>query len=183
MILKIDVTDWKEEAEQAAIKLTSQDDVITAMQETNLKPMAAGRQLIVNRELGKAQADVLPANKVCLQIGAALAVSRRIERVRADVTINGDTQSVRRYVGTVTTDETGLTEYNSEMPSIFDDSNSTLVEYSDPIAQERAIQYLMTNVMGRIDERLKLIAAGKGDVRKVADTLKGEIDHIAEKYC
>ena len=93
---------------------------------------------------------------------------------------------VRLYVAQATTDESGekpevgneaTVEAIQELPS----SAVTLVEFNDEAAQERVIRYLMTNVMGRIKERLTLIAAGKGDVKGVAKELKREIDSIVKE--
>jgi hypothetical protein len=53
------------------------------------------------------------------------------------------------------------------------------VDYNDPAAADRAIAYLMTNVMGRIRDRLRLVALNKPDhVKGVAAELKRNIDTI-----
>lgn len=186
MKIEIDVTDWAEEAEQSPIKFKDQGDIIAAMTETSMKPLQAARIAIPLREMGIANKDILPPNKLILQIGAAYSISQAIAQQRTTVEINNRPYDVRLYVAQATTDETGdkpeainesTVEAIQELPS----SEVTLVEYNDEAAQERIIRYLMTNVMGRIKERLTLIAAGKGDVKAVAKELKREIDSIVKE--
>jgi hypothetical protein len=187
MILEIDVTDWAEEAERSAIQLRNQDDIISAMSETSIKPLQAGRMATVLREMGVADPDILPSNKVNLQMGAAYSISQMIARQRVQVLVNGQTHDVRRYIAQATTDESGqtpeLNEFNAMAEALADmpSSDVTLIEYNDELAQERIVRYLMTNVIGRIRERLTLIAAAKGDVRGVAQVLQSEIDNIVKE--
>ena len=69
MELRIDVTDWAEEAAQSPIQFKDQGDIIAAMSETNMKPTQAGRLATVFREMGIAEEDILPPNKINLQMG------------------------------------------------------------------------------------------------------------------
>jgi len=187
VIINIDVTDWKEETEQSAIQFKTQDDIIAAMSETSMKPMQAARIATVLRETGAADKDIIPPNKVNLQLGAAHAISRRVAQQRANVQIKGQPHTVRRYVAQATTDDTGtkpeLNEFSAtaeaieEMPT----SEVTLVDFNDPLMEERVLRYLMTNVMGRIKERLTLLAANKCDVKAAAEALKAEIDRLVEE--
>ena len=184
MILQIDVTDWQQEVNQSAIQLRTQEDIIAAMSETSMKPLQAARIATVLREEGIADKDIIPPNKVNLQMGAGYAISQMIARKRVDVQIKGETHSVRRYVAQATTGEDGhkanVNEFSATAEALEDmpTSEVTLVEFNDPLMQERVIRYLMTNVMGRIKERLTLLAANKGDVRAAVDALKTEMDSL-----
>lgn len=184
MILKTDVTDWANEAKASAVHIKTKDDIITLMSETKMKPLQIARLAIVLREWGKADKDILPTNKISLQLGAAQAISQQVTGAKARVTIKGKEHSIPRWTATVTIDETGAEpEYrtlNAETPRI--DSSVTLVEYSDKAAQARCIQYLMTNIVGHIRSRLAIIAAGKGNVKSVAEALKAEIDRIVGEF-
>lgn len=186
MKIEIDVTDWVDEAEQSPLKFKDQGDIIAAMAETSIKPLQAGRLATVFREMGVADEDILPPNKINLQMGAACFISQVIARQRTTVEINSKPYDVRLYVAQATTDETGdkpeaINEFTVETIQDLPSSEVTLVEYNDEAAQERIMRYLMTNVMGRIKERLTLIAAGKGDVKAVAKELKREIDSIVKE--
>lgn len=58
----------------------------------------------------------------------------------------------------------------------------TKVEYNTPAAAERAKVYLMTNVTGRIRERLAIIAMNDpSSVAQVAKELKAAIDGIVKE--
>lgn len=183
MKIEIDISDWHDEVVTSNIELHSIEDVVDAMQEMSIKPLAAARHLIVSRESGKADANVLPQNKLLLMTGGALEVNRRIDNLRRVASLNGKDYVVREFVATVTTSPNhkhGEMVYDSSMPMLPKDA--TLVCSDDEVALDRAENYLMTNVTGRIRERLLIIALGKGDVDGVAERLKNQIDSIVSEF-
>lgn len=184
MILEIDVTDWEKEAKASPVQIRTQDDIIAVMSETSMKPLQLARMAIVLREKKQADDDILPPNKISLQLGAAHAISHRTNRQRVAVKIKDKAHDIPRWTATVTKDEYGTRPeegvFNSDAPVV--GSPVTLVEYNDKAAQERAVHYLMTNILGHIRIRLAVIAAGKGDVRGVVNELKSQIDRIASEF-
>ena len=180
--ISIEYGDWLKEYIASAIKPVNEDDIITAMQETSLKPMQAARLAIVAREQGKADADILPSNKIVLNMGASHRLSQRIASKRKDVTVKGRKYNTRQYVGTVQEEVEGTQpEGENEMtvPSTWVRTGTTLVEVgNNGEARERARRYLLEVVPGYIRERLIIIASGGGDVKEAADALKAKIDEM-----
>lgn len=188
MQIKIDVTDWAQEAKQTPVQFEDFDDIIAVMSETAMKPLQAGRIATVLREQGKANKEILPPNKINLQLGAAHYISDRISRQRVEARVGDKQRSVPRYVATATTEPTGTPSdervFDATAPALSEqgDQSPTLVEYNDPAAKERIMTYLMVQVMGRISERFALLAAAEVDLRPVAEALKGEIDALVKRY-
>lgn len=180
MEIRYDATDWKNHYEQSAARPTTLDDAIDLMRESNIKPGELAVLLIVGRELGIVKDPNLPSNKMSNLTGTALAVSRYRSRQRAQVTIAGKKTSVQRFVSTVTIEEGEQAAYQMTTPSI--DVDVTTVDYNSDAAAERAISYLMTNVVGRIRDRLSLVALNRPkELAKVVRDLKAAIDEIVKE--
>ena len=177
MQISYDATDWKQQYDSSPAKPTSMDDAIDLMRESNVKPGELAMLLIVGRELGIVRDPNVPSNKISNLTGVALAVSRYRSRQTAKVTIGDKQIEVPRFISTVTTEEGEEVGYQSTMPSF--DRDVTIVDYNDQAAADRAIAYLMTNVTGRIRERLAIVAVNRPkEVAKVAKQLKAAIDEI-----
>lgn len=178
MQISYDITDWKQQYDSSSAKPTSMDDAIDLMRESNIKPGELAALLIVGRELGIVKDPNIPTNKISNLTGVALAVSRYRSRQMAKVTIGGKQTEVPRYIATVTTEEAEEVSYQATVPSL--DRDVTVVDYNDQAAADRAIAYLMTNVLGRIRDRLAIVAVNRPkEVSKVVKQLKTAIDEIA----
>lgn len=180
MEIRYDVSDWKNHYEQSAARPSSLDEAIDLMRESNIKPGELAMLLIVGRELGIVKDQNLPSNKISNLTGAALAISRYRGRQRAQVKIAGKDTSVPRFVSTVTVEEGEEAGYQATTPSVADDV--TVVDYDTIAAAERAISYLMTNVLGHIRERFRLIALTKPkELQRVAKEMKAAIDEMVKE--
>jgi len=185
--ISYDVSDWKQQYDNGGERPADLDEAIDLMRESSVKQGALAVALIIGRELGKVSDPNLPSNKMANLMGTSLAIARYRSRqkVRATVKPSGKEVNVRRFVAHATIEDSEQAEYGFDTPSAMADAASftdvTVVEYNNPEAADRAISYLMTNVVGRIRDRLSLVALHRpNEVKVVADELKAAIDRIVE---
>lgn len=192
MQISYDVSDWKQQYDQnQSVRPTSADDAVDLMRESNTRVSDISVSLIVGRELGKVQDETLPSNKLSNLLGMSLHLARYRSRQMAQVKIAGHDTEVPRYVANATIEEGVDATYEVTAPPPNGNGKRSpapsnppvrVVDYNNPVAADRAIAYLMTNVMGRISERLKLVALHKPhDLDAIADELKAGIDRMVEK--
>lgn len=178
MRISYDATDWKQQYDSSPAKPASMDDAIDLMRESNVKPGELAMLLIVGRELGIVKDPNVPTSKISTLTGMAKAVSDYRSRQTAKVTINGKQVEIPRFVSTVTIEEGEEVSYQATVPSL--DRDVTVIEYNDQAAADRAIAYLMSNVTGRIRDRLAIVAVNRPkEIGKVVKELKRAIDEIA----
>lgn len=182
MEIRYDISDWAEEYEASGDRPQSADDAIDIMRESDMKLGKAALLLIVGREKGQVNDATLPSNKLSNLIGMSRHLSGYRTRQRATVKIKDKDVEVPKYISTVTTGEESTTKgYNSETPLAH--SEVTTVDYNTSVAVERAIEYLLRNVVGRIRDRFAVIAYNDPKrVAKVAKQLKSEIDKMVEEF-
>lgn len=189
MEIRYDVTDWKQRYdENQSVRPASADDAVDLMRESNTRVSDISVSLIVGRELGKVKDDTLPSNKLSNLLGMSLHLARYRSRQTAQVKIAGKNTEVPRYTANATIEEGVAVSYDATAPN---GTHATkppvnppvrVVDYDNPVAADRAITYLMHNVLGRISERLKLVALHKPqDLDAIATELKAGIDRIVEK--
>lgn len=194
MEIRYDVTDWKNRYdENKSVRPASADDAVDLMRESNTRVSDISVALIVGRELGKVQDETLPSNKLANLMGLSLHLARHRSRQMAQVKIAGHDTEVPRYVANATIEEGVDATYEATVPTPNGNGSGKhkpapsnppvrVVDFSNPVAADRAIAYLMTNVMGRISERLKLVALHKPeDLDAVVADLKAGIDRMVEK--
>lgn len=180
MQISYDVTDWAEEYDTSAERPQSADDAIDLMRESNLKLGKASMLLIIGREKGKVDDDGLPSNKLCNLIGMSRHLSGYRSQQRATVKIKDKEVEVPRYISTVTTASEDDANH-AETPSI--EETVTTVDYNTVSAADRAAEYLLRNVIGRIRDRFALIAYNDPKrLKTVAKQLKAEIDRLVEEF-
>lgn len=166
MELKIDVTDWHEETKREEIEIKNDDDIY-ALLDKGEHTGKIGRAIIVNRELGNADENIIKPNKLILSSGAQLEVSRLAARKRHEVeTESGAKFQARSYVGEVQDGQ---------------DTDESYVTYTDDKAAERAKRYLTNMIPGYIWPRLLTLYEANENVQEVADELKSLIDEMVEK--
>ena len=168
MKLQIDISEWVDEANREEVAFKGIDDLLDQHVKQHWSPMKSGRLAIAARELNRAKGDILPENKLLVNSGAAVAVSQAFSRQSQEVTINGRDWDVRSYVAPI--HEDGNVDYER-----------TFVESDTQEAVDRAIMYLDRVVPGYVAGRLAIIAQNGGNVAEAANTLKANIDEIAEK--
>ncbi len=180
MEIRYDVTDWANDYKSSTTKPTSLDEAIELMRESNIKPGELAKLLIIGRELGIVKDSRLPTNKISNLTGMALHVSRHRSRQVAQTRIAGKDVEVPRFIANATVEEDVEAGFEFTVPN--GNPDVTVVDYNDPVAADRAIAYLMTNVLGRIQERLRLIALNKPqELGRVVKELKKAIDDMAKE--
>ncbi|HSG61618.1 MAG TPA: hypothetical protein VLA24_09315 [Pseudomonadales bacterium] len=183
MRISYDVSDWVDTYNASKDRPRNIDDAIDLMRESAIKSGELAALLIVGRELGEVTDASLPSNKMSNLTGMALHIARYRSRQRVTVKLgkNQHETTVPRYVATTTTDEDGeMKTYDSTVAAL--EPETTVVDYNTPVAAKRARTYLMTNVVGRIRDRLAVIAVtDPGGVQRVADELKAAIDEIVKE--
>lgn len=181
MQISYDVTDWEQEYDSSSERPQSADDAIDLMKESNLKLGKASMLLIVGREKGKVDDDSLPSNKLCNLLGMGKHLSGYRSRQRAIVKIKGKETKIPRYISTVTSGgDDNDDEFESTTPALNDDV--TTVDYNSTMAVDRAIDYLLRNVMGRIRDRFAVIAYNDPKrLKVVAKQIKAEVDRLVEE--
>lgn len=184
LTIKIPVEDWNQEFLQEEPNLTGENSLID-LRLQGVHPAKIGRLAIIARERGVAPDDILPANKLLLNTGAALEISTAIAaRKRTVETADGKEIEVREFVAPVREEEEGHHTYdnqdNSASPSPLPDNTAIISVLSDT-ARARALDYLLKIVPGYVYGRLAIIAVNGGDVAAAADSLKGKIDEMVER--
>jgi len=168
LIVMINITDWREKSREKELELVTAEDIRARL----LEGVSTGEIACIaaaNREVGLADADILPPNKLAYYSGLRRAVSSVAKRTLAQVELaNGKHISVPELVGRPhrTSAEDG-DEHAEDQPSY--------VAYDSEAALERAERYLLKHVPGHVYNHLKVIAAASGDVRGVVDQLKARI--------
>lgn len=181
-LLKIDITDWVEEHDQAEPSITTEDDLIKLVTENKRTTAQAFRMATAARERGLAPADILPANKLILQTGGILNVNGLIARRMKEVQLaNGSTTTVREFVAPVREEEEGHSVCDTQKISAPSPLLEFYVSTQSKEGNGRALDYLLKIVPGYIMGRLKIIAANGGDVAAAADALKAKIDEMVTR--
>lgn len=180
MEIRYDVSDWKQRYDtEQSVRPTSADEAVELMRESHIRVSDLALSLIVGRELGHVQDAGLPTNKLANLLGMSNHLTNYRARQTAKVTIAGKEQNVPRYIANATVDAGVEVGFEFTVPN--GNPPTTVVDYNNPAAADRAIAYLMTNVTGRIRDRLKLVALNKPDeLSKVVENLKKAIDDIAK---
>ena len=180
MQISYDVTDWKTQYDKTGDRPTSLDEAVDLMRESNIKSGELAMLLIIGRELGIVTDDRLPSNKMSNLTGMGLHLARHRSRQTARANVGGTEMDVPRFIAQATVEDGVEGDYAFDVPAL--SSDVTVVDYSNPEAADRAVAYLMTNVVGRIRDRFKLIALHKpNDVKRIAKELKGRIDEIVKE--
>jgi len=159
--IRINIGDWEQESKDIEAAVATDDEVLKCIEE-GMHPMQIGRLAVTAAELTGDRPEMLPANKVLLQQGAALKtaqfVRRQCETLRRDS--DGREYTVQQWAGTVT------------------DRDGKYTHAADPEAPARALEYLNNYVLGHIRKRLNIIAVHDGDVRAAGEMLKRKIDEL-----
>lgn len=164
----LDFTDWAEEMYREEVDLPTFDAVETEIIKNGVSPQQMGRMAVAGRLIGLAAHNLVPPTKLLVATGATRAITEQLAQRKETIeTDEGKKIRVRKYVAPV--------------PDSKDEPTSEpWVEQSDPRALELAERYLLRSVPGHIRSRLNIIAANSGDVERVADALKREIDDMVE---
>ena len=174
LLLKIDVTDWRDEALRDESLPQKEEDIIAAIQ-SGKQTMRVARDLIVAQEMGTIPHLTRP-NKTLLNAGAAYDVATLLKRQKQSVeTVDGNTYEIPAYIGRLgrtpdDSDQTGEqpdTELKEEPVEI----EPSYVLASAPAAMGYALRYLEGFIPGNIWNKLLEVYYCGGDVRAQADAL------------
>ena len=178
-VLKIDITDWDEEYLEKEQDLGTLEKTIAYQQETGAKTLEVARLLTVAKLRGDNEEEVLKEPpKTHVMMGAANDYARQVvSKKRAVKLNNGNTVSVRQYMGEVT-------EYTDDDADIEPKplEETRLITSEGAEAKNRAIKYIKNQVPGYIRGRLVIVAANGSadDVKEIAKQLKREIDAMVQ---
>lgn len=156
--ISIGVSDWARDTAQGGPVVRSEGEVVQAVKEHGTTAVA--KSLIVGVEAKVTPGGIISANKALLLFGAQKEVAEVMERQRAYTLPNG-----------------GMVRAPAHVASGVD--NGHYVDTGGADAAALAEHYLMTNVLGRVRERLEIIAASRGDARAAWDRFAREGEKIA----
>lgn len=169
LTIQIPVDDWAEEALRDEVPIVDNVTILEALERGEHTAKIA-RRYLVWRELGEAEEDTLPTNKVLLNAGATSAVSHIARSDKVKVETKSGTYEANALVG------------STRRPSMEeDDDGESYIRYDDPEAVERAEKYLLRVVPGHIWSRMLLAHKTGGDVKDLAKQLKDLIDEMVDK--
>lgn len=182
--IKIDVTDWVEEAQRAEAEFKGIGDLVERHVAEKWTPLKAGRMLVGAREAGMAPKDIAPPNKALLNSGAALAVSRETVARYRKAHIGGQDIRVREYVGQWgdrgQEGETTTDAMQNTVPIAVEEYIG-MVESASDAGCDLARRYLEEMVPNHIWTRMVILAEHKADLRETANKLKAKIDELVER--
>jgi hypothetical protein len=164
MKINIDITDWSESYQSEEINVSNETEVVKRAKE-GVKPSEMGRHIIVARELGATEDDIIKPNKTILNIGAAKSVSDLIARQMKEVNLkSGKSIKVRALVC--------ATE---------DVEEDIVVDSDTREGYQNAVNYLLKVIPGYLQSRLAIIAANGEDVEGYWEQFKAIGDEIVRK--
>lgn len=180
LYIKEDITDWQDEFNQIEPDIRTKEDLIK-LRQTNLPPAQVGRLAIVSRAMGLADEDILSPNKELLNWGSAQEIASMMAKARQTIKLaNGKEIIARKFVGHEMPDETEDLEAEP-------DNGNAPVDYSmvtsnSPAAIDRAARYLMSNVLGRVRERLVIVAQDKEAFKQTVKDFRQEFEAIVAEF-
>ena len=203
LIIKTDITDWREEADELGFVPKNQKDMVDALAEGHTTAQVA-RASIVSRERGYADENILRPNKLLMQTGAMLQVGQAARNKRDVGQLpNGKTVNAPAYVGRVVHTAPTIPELGSDdeaQAQLFelealagggdsgnvpppDSDGPSYVDGGSYEAQRRAEQYLEDIVPGHIWDRLVIIARNgtAQDIETACVKLKYKINEMLDK--
>ena len=167
LIMKINLDDWHDETLKEEIMIRNEADLIELI-EKGFHTGKVGRMVIVSRELGETEDDILSTNKILLNAAAQNNISRLVVKHKHIVeTKTGEKYEAHDYIGAIREGE--------------ESSEISYVSYQDKEARQRIEHYLFSIVTGHIWNRLLLLSDNGGDAKRAADQLKILIDDMVVK--
>ena len=168
--IRIDATDWAEQALRAELEIQGDEDVIKMADEGYTTGQMACI-LVGGRALGIVPAHTLKSDKLLLYGGARAEVATKYAACKRQAElVNGKTIEVREYVG-----PPGREDDNE------DDTPKTFVRSETDEGMRLAERYLARTVPGHVYGHLKIIAANGGDVMAAAEALASKVLSMAEE--
>lgn len=165
--VQIDISDWEREALSDETPIEDRQDILERLEAGN-HTAAVARAAVVWREKNVAPGDIIGPNKVLLQTGAQLEVSRIARGAKREIVArNGRAYKAPALVGQV---PDGREKEEGAL------SEESYISSHDKRARERAEQYLLEVVPGHIWNRLLVIYANGGDIEEVTSRLKERIN-------
>lgn len=160
--VKIDVTDWRDDAMREEFIIADRESIVDAIS-SGKSTAATAKALVVNQELGNCVR--MFENKILFLTGAMAEVGAI---VRAEKVETEDGKFIPAFVGKIV--ERDQEDLGAEERSYANSLSSA--------GHERAESYLRQVVPGHIFPRLQIIHANGGDVKKAALELKLKIDEF-----
>ena len=167
LIIKEDITDWRDEVLQKEVIVNKEQDVLNLISD-GVSTALTARATIVSRELGETLTDIVRPNKLLIMIGAMKDVSILVKSQRHEVaTPSGRTFMSCDYIGKgKIKDEEDINSY---------------VETQSKDGLRNAENYLNKVIPGHVWNRLINIVDAGGDIVPLAEALKSRIDDMVDK--
>lgn len=178
-----EVTDWQEETLQKELIVTSEDDIINAIENgSSTSELAIASIVSVLR--GDAPPELIPPIKLLTKVGGQAAIVAKV-RKRSSVykSRKGKEYQVPDYIGNVRSKSVlrRLEDQDVDAGEEDDDFGQSYVRIDDPRARERAELYLLEIVPGHIWLRMLVAVETGGDVAQLADELIAKIREMVDK--
>jgi len=171
--LEIDYTDWYDDVMRAEETIQCKDDIFT-MINNGKRTSDIAKSAIVSREVGLLETeDAIKPNKMLLLSGAMANVASIVKRSKYSVvTENGKKYYVPEYIG-----RSGRRD-NKKQDDAYPDN------YQQSVSDEGlrlAERYLTRVIPGHIFNHLLIVHENGGDVQKIAEILKDNIDMMIDR--
>lgn len=180
--ISIDIGDWIDEAKRTEVEFADKDVLLAEHVRNQWTPLKAGRLAIAARHLGRAPGDLLPADKLLLNTGAAVDIIQTFARRRRQARIDGKKYQVRAYVGAVrieSPDDDGTMHSDTVAPD--ESVEETFILSTSEEGATRAREYLEKVVPGHVWSRLLILAEHGEPVAEIAEALKARVDEMVER--
>jgi len=176
-LLEIDYTDWYDDVMRAEETIQCKDDIFT-MINNGKRTSDIAKSAIVSREEDLLEAeDIIKPNKMLLLSGAMANIAGIVKRRKHDIKMeNGKTYYMPEYIGKSGRRDKGDKKEN--------DSDDYPDNYQQSVSDEGlrlAERYLLKVIPGHIFNQLLIIRENGGDVQKIAEQLKDNIDLMIDR--
>lgn len=168
MDITIAINDWLEEYQREHADVSSEEAVIALLLSAGCSTAKVARFVLVARELGQTQEDIVRVNKLLLQSGARADIAALYKQAKVKVTTDAGTElEIRAYVGKTSDQE---------------EAEAELVSAQSQEGLDRAVRYCLNTISGHTFGRWKIIAAHDPELLvEVAEQMKANLDEMLER--
>lgn len=176
LIIKIDITDWKDKVKQTEEPITSEEDIIKALSAGKQTGVVA-RAAAVSRAMKLAPDDLMRSDKLLYYTGCVGEISTMARKQHREVEVeSGQVYEVSELIG-----YPGRRKEIAEGDVQPDESYRSYISIDDPQAAEYTKNYLIKVLPGHIWNRLLILRECGEDVSEAAELLKEKIDEMVAR--
>lgn len=176
LIIKIDITDWRDTLLQTEEPITNEEDIIKALSAGKQTGVVA-RATAVSRALKLAPEDILRSDKLLYYTGCVGDISAIAKKNKRVVEVeNGDHYTVPELIG-----YPGRRKEIEEGEVQPEEGYQSYITIDDPQAAEYAKNYLIKVLPGHIWNRLLILHECNEDVSEAGELMKDKIDEMVKR--